>query len=366
MNAQSVDFNLMANKHAWLLADIDKKKTHKSTVMSTFSCGGGSTMGYKLAGYDVIASNDIDPEMAWHYKKNHNPKHYFLCPIKDLLKKELPSELYNLDILDGSPPCSTFSVAGNREKDWGKLKHFREGQQKQVLDDLFFDFLALADKLQPKIIVAENVKGMLLGNAKGYTKKVVETLKEMGYRPQVFLLDAFLCNVPQKRQRVFFCAIKNTLEAPILKLNPNSKLVTCGEACLDLQNLTDEEIVETKPNGTILKYWHLTKKGRDFSEACKKLTGKDSNFSSTRLSDIKPAPTLTTQEQCYSHWDTPRKLTLREYTRLCSFPDDYTFKTHQIGKYLMGMSVPPKLMEYVASEIYTQWLKPLKLEETAK
>ena len=51
---------------------------------------------------------------------------------------------------------------------------------------------------------------------------------------------------------------------------------------------------------------------------------------------------------------------------LSSYPDDYVFKTHQIGKYLMGMSVPPKLMEYVASEIYTQWLKPLKLEETAR
>ena len=82
----------------------------------------------------MIAANDIDPEMAYHYKLNLNPNHYFLCPIKDLLKKDLPDELYHLDILDGSPPCSTFSMAGSREKAWGKKKHFREGQSEQVLD----------------------------------------------------------------------------------------------------------------------------------------------------------------------------------------------------------------------------------------
>lgn len=80
--------------------------------------------------------------------------------------KDYPKELYNLDILDGSPPCSTFSLAGEREKNWGKSKKFREGQAYQVLDDLFFEFIKLAEKLKPKIIVAENVKGILMGNAK--------------------------------------------------------------------------------------------------------------------------------------------------------------------------------------------------------
>ena len=58
-----------------------------------------------------------------------------------LFLKEYPKELYNLDILDGSPPCSSFSTAGIREKGWGKLKKFREGQAKQILDDLFFEFV---------------------------------------------------------------------------------------------------------------------------------------------------------------------------------------------------------------------------------
>lgn len=75
--------------------------------------------------------------------------------IRDFLEKEdLPEDLYNLDILDGSPPCSTFSMAGDRENSWNKLKVFREGQKKQRLDDLFFVFIALVKKLQPKVAVA--------------------------------------------------------------------------------------------------------------------------------------------------------------------------------------------------------------------
>jgi DNA (cytosine-5)-methyltransferase 1 len=116
----------MNNPHAWSLADLKSIPSNGIKVMSTFACGGGSSMGYKLAGCEVVAANDIDPEMAWHYKLNINPKYYFLCPIRDLLTKDLPVELHTLDILDGSPPCSTFSMAGSREEAWGKKKHFRE------------------------------------------------------------------------------------------------------------------------------------------------------------------------------------------------------------------------------------------------
>ena len=171
-NAQNANLNLTTNPHAWFLKDLKSVPQNGLKVMTTFSCGGGSSMGYKLAGCDVIAANDIDPEMAYHYRLNLNPRHYFLCPIKDLLKKKLPQELHELDILDGSPPCSSFSMAGSREKGWGKEKKFREGQAEQVLDTLFFDFIDLAKELQPKVVVAENVKGLLMGEAKEYVKKI--------------------------------------------------------------------------------------------------------------------------------------------------------------------------------------------------
>ena len=77
----NVGFNIMTNPYAWFLKDLQSISKNGLTVFSTFSCGGGSTMGYKLAGCEVIGANDIDPEMAYHYKLNHNPKYYFLCPI---------------------------------------------------------------------------------------------------------------------------------------------------------------------------------------------------------------------------------------------------------------------------------------------
>jgi DNA (cytosine-5)-methyltransferase 1 len=178
---------------AWMLSDLKNVPQNGIKVMSTFACGGGSSMGYKRAGCEIVAANDIDPEMAWHYKRNLNPPNYFLCPIRDLLTKDLPSELFNLDILDGSPPCSTFSMAGSREEAWGKDKHFREGQAKQVLSDLFFDYLDLVERLKPRVAIAENVKGMILGNAKGYTKMVMARFREIGYRPQLFLLNGADC-----------------------------------------------------------------------------------------------------------------------------------------------------------------------------
>jgi len=159
-------------KYEWNLKDTKFTKD-KGKVFSCFSCGGGSTMGYKLAGFDVIGCNEIDKKMMGVYKANHNPKLSYLESITTFkYRDDLPDELYNLDILDGSPPCSSFSIAGNREKDWGKDKKFREGQAEQVLDTLFFDFIDLAKKLKPKVVIAENVKGLLMGNAIDYVKKI--------------------------------------------------------------------------------------------------------------------------------------------------------------------------------------------------
>src|SRR6185503_9599664 len=121
-------------------------------------------------------------------------------------------EFYNLDILDGSPPCSTFSMAGSREEAWGKEKQFREGQAMQTLDDLFFDFIALANKLKPKVIIAENVKGLIQGNAKGYVKEIYQKFEDTGYNVQLFLLNAATMGVPQRRERVFFIGLRNDFE----------------------------------------------------------------------------------------------------------------------------------------------------------
>lgn len=313
-------------------------------------------MGYKRAGCEIVAANDIDPEMAWHYKRNLNPPLYYLCPINELLTKELPPELFNLDILDGSPPCSTFSMAGSREKAWGKEKHFREGQAKQVLSDLFFDYLDLVDRLKPKVAIAENVKGMLLGNSKGYTKMVMARFKEIGYRPQLFLLNAADCGVPQKRERVFFCAVRNDIDVPPLKLAPTHRWISAGEATSDVQALTAEEVDETRPTPEALQFWAKTKQGDSFAKAKERATGKANGFCRVRIAENIPSATLTSHACDFYHWTQCRRLTLRESKRIGSYPDDYHANTDKIGKYMIGMSVPPKMTEQVARAVCEQWL----------
>tara|TARA_R110000803_G_scaffold191118_1_gene253759 strand:+ start:213 stop:1289 length:1077 start_codon:yes stop_codon:yes gene_type:complete len=355
----------MINKpdSAWNLTDLENVPKNGVKVMSTFACGGGSSMGYKRAGCEVIAANDIDPEMAWHYNLNIKPKHYFLCPIGDLLTADLPPELFDLDILDGSPPCSTFSMAGSREKAWGKNKHFREGQAKQVLSDLFFDYLDLVGRLRPKVAIAENVKGMLMGNAKGYTKMVMARFKELGYRPQLFLLNSADCGVPQRRERVFFCAVRNDIDVPPLKLAPTHRWISAGEATSDVQDLTDAEQIETKPAPNDLKCWPHTLPGDTYSTFLMKSEKRNACFNQYRVNGKKPSNTLSSTAGLYTHWSKCRTLTYREWKRLGSFPDDYQAKTDKIGKYMIGMSVPPKMTEVVARAVCEQWLSVARLLE---
>lgn len=91
----------------WKFEDYPKEK-NGLTVFSLFACGGGSTMGYKLAGCDVIGCVEIDPKMNELYVLNHHPKYNYCMDIRDFNKipnEELPEELFHLNILDGSPPC---------------------------------------------------------------------------------------------------------------------------------------------------------------------------------------------------------------------------------------------------------------------
>ena len=108
----------------WRLSDLPSPSANAPTVFSCFSCGGGSSMGYKRAGFRVIGNLEEDIRAF-------------------AVRETYPDALYDLDVLDGSPPCTTFSVAGLREKVWGKTKKFAEGQAEQRLDDLFFEFIAV-------------------------------------------------------------------------------------------------------------------------------------------------------------------------------------------------------------------------------
>ena len=347
--------------YKWTLAEADFKK-NRGKVFSCFACGGGSTMGYKLAGYDVVGCNEIDPKMIEAYKVNHNPKYAYLEPIQTFkLRDDLPQELYELDILDGSPPCSSFSMSGNREKDWGKQKKFREGQSKQVLDTLFFDFIDLAKKLQPKVVVAENVKGLLIGNARVYAARIVDELEQAGYYVTYTLLNAADFGVPQKRERVFFLAIRRDLGAKLLdtsqlfarpKIDLNIKLphVKYREIA-DTDGLADSPL-----SPGMRKVWALRQhKDRDFSDTLKRELGKEFLFS-YKYTHLDSVPnTITARAQNNVLYDEPRYFNDKEFILSGSFPVDYDF-VNMRPAYAIGMSVPPIMMAYIADAVGAQWL----------
>lgn len=333
MNVQNADFTFK-----WNLKDGYPEKNGLK-VFSTFACGGGSTMGYKLAGYDVIGANDIDPQMAKVYKKNHSPKSFFLCPVKDLISKEdLPQELFDLDILDGSPPCSSFSMTGNREADWGRDKKFREGQAKQVLDDLFFDFINLVEKLKPKVVVAENVKGMLMGKAKGYCKLIKKQLNEIGYNVQLFLLNAASMGVPQKRERVFFICSRKDLNLPKLELNFKLEQIPFSQ-------ISDDEDRTCDLTPMYKNYWKQAGLGRQ--------VGKFKTLK--KIHPNHPSPTIVASNKHF-HPTHCRTINKKELCLAGSYPLDYDFMEVS-PHYLIGMSVPPLMTAQIAHQIYLQWFK---------
>jgi len=319
--------------YIWTIKELENITKDKGDVFSCFACGGGSSFGYKRAGFNVIGCNEIDPKMMKAYVTNHKPKYAYLEPIQTFkLRKDLPDELYNLAILDGSPPCSLFSLAGLRERKWGKEHHFKEGQVAQVLDTLFFDFIDLAKELQPKIVIAENVKGLLQGKAVKYLTEVHKELNNAGYISNHYLLDSSKMGVPQKRERVFVIGLRKDLAKPFIEKDGIFK----QKLKLDL-NFNETEIP--------LKVFA---KGKPKTEKM--------NYLPDRFGDIvvnlnKVCPTLVTINR---YWlNSNEVLDDETIAKVGTFPLDYKYE-HNNQLYLTAMSVPPGMTAHVADRIYEQ------------
>lgn len=333
----------------WTKAELASVPRNGLKVFTTFHCGGGSSFGYKLAGYEVVGGVEIDEKMMALYRANHSPRHSYLEGVQDFKLRhdsELPAELFDVDVLDGSPPCSQFSMAGQRDKNWGREKAFREGQVAQRLDDLFFHFVDIAAKLRPKVVVAENVKGMLIGKARGYVKEIFAAYRAAGYDLQLFLLNAAHMGVPQVRERTFFLARRADLALPPIALAFDEPEISCERAFAGLVPHDRRPMT-----GKQVPLWEATPQGESFSYVHP--TG--SWFNQIKLHPKKPAGTLIANSGRY-HWDEPRVLTDAEYMRLQSFPDDYDLLGER-AQYVCGMSVPPFMMQRVADQIARQWFK---------
>jgi DNA (cytosine-5)-methyltransferase 1 len=334
----------------WNMA-TDYPPKNELTVFSCFACGGGSTMGYKLCGCDVIGCCEIDPKMNDVYIKNHKPKYNFLMDIRDFNKKEdLPKELYDLDILDGSPPCTTFSLAGDREESWGKKKKFREGQVEQTLDDLSFVFIDTVAKLKPKVVIMENVEGLLLGNAWKYVQQIYKKFKDIGYKVKHWLLKGERMGVPQTRHRVFFVATRLDFDLDKIDMVFNYEPILYGDI------KTSEEKIA---NGKMAKAIKQIKKNESIADCMKRIYGVNSGITHRMAYNDKVYPSQTAGHD--DIWtENANHPSFLDVIHCATFPEDYNFnKTKE--EYICGMSVPPIMLKRVVTRLIESGIFNYKL-----
>ncbi|CAG0978075.1 partial Modification methylase HaeIII, partial [Gammaproteobacteria bacterium] len=195
------------------MAEIAAVPDNGLRVVSTFSGCGGSCLGYRMAGYRVLWASEFIPAAAEVYRANHPTTPLDTRDIRKVQPAEILAatglKVGEVDVVEGSPPCASFSTAGKREKHWGKAKPYSDTVQR--VDDLFFEYIRLLDGLKPKVFVAENVSGLVKGVAKGYFLEILARLKACGYRVGVKVLDAQWLGVPQARARTIFIGVREDL-----------------------------------------------------------------------------------------------------------------------------------------------------------
>ena len=375
----------------YTLQDVyNGESLEKFNVVSTFAGGGGSSTGYRLAGGKILAVNEFVEEAQNTYRENYPNTPILPGDIKELTGKDFLDvtglQVGELDILDGSPPCSAFSVAGKlshstggkHSDGWGQTKSYSDGKMVENIEDLFFEFLRVAEEIKPKVIIAENVKGLTVGEAKQYFNKINNTFEDIGYDVCAKVLDSRYFGVPQTRTRVIFIGLRNDIAEKtgydfmtIGNIFPkkSKNVIPLKDALVGLEY--DEEevkyLIEKFSNSTV---WKQTGSKME-NDPPKVLTGADyhpkgHHFNLKRVSQYQPAPTLTAMGSGDTtagafHWSEPRKLTLGELKRIMSLPDDFklTGKWSQKAERI-GRMVPPLMMKAIAESVYEKVLKGIK------
>jgi DNA (cytosine-5)-methyltransferase 1 len=355
---ESVKYNL----------DLVRSQSNKNlfNVVSLFAGGGGSSLGYRLAGGKVLAINEFIPAAQDAYRRNFPETHIFPGDIRQLTGKEILETLGikkgELDILDGSPPCSSFSTAGLRHKGWGRIKSYSDSSQRT--DDLFFEFVRIINEVQPKVFVAENVKGLTMGTSfellgseqlnifNEQENTIFRSMTNIGYTVRYKVLYAKDYGVPQTRPRVIFIGVRND----ILKNNPdlvisyptrNKEINNLAYCFSDITHTAEEllecdisrfaigkEALNLHPGEQSNKYFSLIKQSPD--SICGTLTQSAGNLSAASV----------------IHWDN-RKFSVKESIRIMGFPDDYYLGDKYSQKIeRLGRAVSPLMYKYVIENIY--------------
>lgn len=317
------------------------------TVASLFAGCGGSSCGYRMAGFRVLFANEFVPEARLSYALN--AADYTKLDGRDvrtLTGKDMP---YGVDVLDGSPPCSSFSTAGKRERGWREVKKYGVGGNlKQRTDDLFDEYLRLVDEVRPKVFVAENVRGLAIGKCRGYLSAIFSKAESLGYIVEARVLDAQYLGVPQRRKRTIIIGRRSDFKQPVQwpKLQP---IVTLKQALKDVPLPSCEE--EAGPS---IESYAI---GQEWKRMGRPGTQSERYFSLVRPSWDEPCPTITATTSAtgaagVAHPSECRKFSIPELRRICGFPDDFKLHgTYQQRAERLGRAVPPPMMAAVANAV---------------
>jgi DNA (cytosine-5)-methyltransferase 1 len=360
--------------YIYKLEDVHKASDQKLfKVVSLFAGGGGSSTGYRLAGGEILAINEFIEAAQDAYERNYPTTHIFREDVRkltgEMILNQVGLKVGELDILDGSPPCASFSMAGKREKGWGIEKKYSD--KKQRVDDLFFEFARILKEVQPKVFIAENVKGITMGAASNLLGSsqfdlfgddedtIYHTLANCGYNVRYKVLNAKNFGVPQSRERTIFIGVRKDIKKEITYPKPFNYMISAEEGCEGVVNSPKDILESSHKDGIVKGYVIQMKEGESGNQYA-----PSGYFGLQRIKRDTPSPTICQRQgnkgACLIHWEEHRELSVPELIRLMSFPDDYylgekyTQKTERLGR-----AVPPLLMKEIANHVYQTILKDL-------
>jgi len=325
-------------------------------VVSLFCGGGGSSCGYKMAGLDVVLSNEFVPAAQDTYRANFPNTILLTDDIRTIKGSDILSKINmkvgELDILDGSFPCQAFSMLGKREAKWGQVSKYSDTEQRT--DDLGMEYTRLIKELQPKVLIAENVAGLVMGNAKKIFSEIYRELESCGYNVSARVLNAKYFGVAQNRPRLIFIGVRKDLHVLPSHPSPQTAPTPIKDVLKGVIN-TPEQIEEAKypEHYSVMPLIRQMKPG----ESGSKYHPNGSYYGLKRLHWDFPASTILQGDakhiSCSAlHPDEDRKLTIPELKRVGSFPDDFILTgTYEQQWERIGRAVPPLMMKAIAEHV---------------
>lgn len=339
---------------------MTKMNTHTKsfTFIDLFSGCGGLSCGLEMAGHRCLLGVDADKDAIASFAANHHEAAVYLGDIKKLTEKKLKELLkgQRVDMVVGGPPCQGFSTVG-------------KGLVEDERNQLFKEFVRIVKITQPKVILFENVTGLVAKKNLVILKKIFHFFEKLGYNMDARVLSAEEFGVPEKRRRTIIMGVKGgECLFPEVTHGPRAgkKVKTVADAFRNLKasdgryynhditlaqikKAEDRERLKYIPAGKGIRYEEDEKKylpkKLHYGVNWKKL--RENRFRQTRLQRLplnEPSPTILTARTSYYHPVENRYLTPREAAACQSFPNDFIFHGSQTAVFRqIGNAVPPVL-----------------------